>query len=65
MILHKMEVTSVEVDPISRCNFQQYPHVVEECLNVYSCSDFSLNPLVVGFNSLHCLSCHSLWDLTF
>ena len=48
MILHEMEVTSVEVDLINRCNFQQFPHVVEECLNMYIHSDFSLNPLVVG-----------------
>ena len=48
MILHEMKVTSVEVDLINCCNFQRFPHVVEECLNVYSHSDFSLNPLVVG-----------------
>ena len=65
MILHKMEVTSVEVDLIGRCNSQKFPHIVEEYLDMYICSDFSLNPLVVGFNSSHCLSCHSFWDLTF
>ena len=60
MILHEMEVTSMEVDPICRCNSQRVPHVVEEYVNVYSHSDFSLNPLDVGFDSSHCLSCHSL-----
>ena len=54
MILHEMEITSVEVDSINRCNSQQFPHVVEEYLNMYTHSDFSLNPLVVGFDSSHC-----------
>ena len=49
MILHEMEVTSVEVDPIDHCNSQRFPCVVEEYLNMYIHSDFSLNPLVVGF----------------
>ena len=65
VILHEMEVTSVEVDPINRCNSQRFPHVVEEYLNVYIHSDFSLNSLVVGFDSLHCPSCQSFWDMTF
>ena len=52
MILHEMEVTSMEVDLINCCNFQQFLHIAEECLNMYIHSDISLNPLVVGFNSL-------------
>ena len=65
MILHELEVTSVEVNLISHCTSQQFPHAAEECLNVCTHSSFSLNPLVVGFDNLHCLSCHSLWDQTF
>ena len=65
MILHEMEVTSVEVDPINRCNSQRFPHATEECLDVCTHSGFSLNPLTFGSDSLHCLSCHFLWDLTF
>ena len=45
--------------------FSAIPHVTEECLNVYIHSGFSLNPLTSGSGSLHCPSCHSLWDLTF
>ena len=65
VILQKMEVTSIEVDLIDHCISQQFPHVVEEYLNMYIRSDFSLNPLVLGFDSSHCPSCHSFWDMTF
>ena len=30
VILHKMEVTSMEVDLISRCTSQQFPHTTED-----------------------------------
>ena len=60
-----MEVTSMEVNLISRCTSQGFPHTTEEYLNMYTCLDFSLNPLTLGFDSLHCPSCHSFWDVTF
>ena len=65
MILHEMEVTSMGVDLINHCTSQRFPHVTEECLNMYTHSGFSLNPLTSGSDSSHCPSCHSLWDLTF
>ena len=55
----------MEVDLIDHFNSQRFPHVVEEYLNMYIHSDFSLNTLVVGFDSSHCPSCHSFWDMTF
>ena len=55
----------MEVDLINRCTSQRFPHITEGYLNVYTCSDFSLNPLTSGSDSSHCPSCHSLWDLTF
>ena len=65
MILHEMEVTSMEVDLINCCTSQRFPDATEEHLNVYTRSDFSLNPLALGLDSSHCLSCHSFWDVTF
>ena len=44
----------MEVDLIDHCTSQQFPHVVEEYLNMYTCSGFSLNPLTLGLDSLHC-----------
>ena len=65
MILHEMEGTSVEVDLISHCTSQRFPHVTEECLNMYTHSGFSLNPLTLGLDSSHCLSYHSFQDVIF
>ena len=65
VLLHEMEVTSMEVALINCCTSQRFPHATEEYLNMYTHSGFSLNPLTSGSDSSHFPSCHSLWDLTF
>ena len=55
--------TSIEMDLTNHCISQQFPHVTEEYLNMYSHSGFSLNPLTLGLDSLHCPFYHSFWDM--
>ena len=61
----QMVVTSMEVDLISHCISQWFPHIVEEYLSVCTHSVLSSNPLTPGLDSSHCPFYHSFLDVIF